>query len=274
MEGLQMKRALAWGIGALALTGLAIPASAADLGARPITKAPPAPVPVVYNWTSCYLGVNGGGKWADFRQDAFVVTGINGFPFDTVVGNDNETGGVFGGQVGCQWQFGGGWVLGIEGDFDGTSLKRTFVAGPNAFNPFAPGDTIELKNDWQASVRGRLGYAWDRWMIYATGGVAFANLKATVGLVATPVNPAVFFSTDQTKTGWTVGGGFAYAITDNLDLGVEYRFSQFDFSNDLGSVTGIFPAGFTINPRLDTQEVTARLNWHFNFFGPPVAARY
>src|SRR5215813_3619366 len=124
-----MGRTFSFGIGALALVGMALPASAADM---PV-KAPPAvpAAPVAYNWTSCYLGVNGGGKWSDFHTDHFVGTGALGlgplfFPFDGNNGSSN-TSGMFGGQVGCQWQS-GGWVFGFEGDFDGTNLRRTFVA--------------------------------------------------------------------------------------------------------------------------------------------------
>src|SRR5262249_9222918 len=158
-RAMKHKQIISLGIGALTLAGMALPASAADLGVRP---APIVPLPVAYNWTSCYIGANGGGKWADFSNDGALLVGtVPVFPFG-VVDDNSSSGGMGGGQVGCQWQS-GAFVFGIEGDFDGTSLRRTFVANGFVF-PFIPGDTLDFKNDWQASVRGRLGYAWDRWM--------------------------------------------------------------------------------------------------------------
>ena len=264
-----MGRTFSFGIGALALVGMALPASAADM---PVKAPPAAPAaPVAYNWSSCYLGVNGGGKWSDFHTDHFVGTGALGlgplfFPFDGNNGSSN-TSGMFGGQVGCQWQS-GGWVFGFEGDFDGTNLRRTFVAGALAPFPFLPGDALEFKNDWQASIRGRLGYAWDRWLVYGTGGVAFANIEATLALVPAPFAlPTFVGSRSDTATGWTIGAGVEYAFWNNLSIGLEYRFTQFgrqDFSLAGGTLLA-FPV--LVNPRLDTNEVTARLNWHFNLFG-------
>jgi outer membrane immunogenic protein len=224
----------------------------------------------VYNWTSCYLGGNVGGKWATFSRDVAVIPGLAGLPVFATVGHDSNTEAVYGGQVGCQWQS-GSWVFGFEGDFDGTNLRRTFVAGPLVPAPFVPGDALEIKNDWQASIRGRIGYAWDRFLIYGTGGIAFANVEATLSLVPTVGLPGGLFASDsRTSTGWTVGAGFAYAIWDSVDVGVEYRYSQFDRDNfALGTLGGILPAGFTAGSRVETNEVTARLNWHFLFGGGP-----
>ena len=269
-----MKRALTLGVGALALAGMSLPSSAADLGARPITKAPVAAPPVVYNWTGCYIGANAGGKWGRFTGDETVaVVPVAGTLVFANTGNNN---GDFmgGGQIGCQWQT-GAWVFGIEGDGDATSIRRSFVAPATVFFPFLPGDTFDVKNDWQASVRGRLGYAWDRWMIYATGGVAFANIDATIGFVPAPFAfPTLFLNNSRTLTGFTVGGGVEYAILDNLSLGIEYRFSDFGRDNFAFGTPVIFGVPVTGRSDLQTNEVTARLNWHFNWFNTPVAARY
>jgi outer membrane immunogenic protein len=259
-----MKRAINWGVGVLALAGMTLPSAAADLGARPVMKAPVA-IPPPFSWTSCYIGVDGGGKWANWTGDGVIATGVAGFPFAaTVVSNNNGGGGMFGGQLGCQWQS-GAFVFGLEGDIDGVNLKRSFVAGPGAFAPFLPGDTLVFKNDWQASIRGRLGYAWDRWLIYATGGVAFANVKAALGLV--PFTAGSFASVSNTATGGTVGAGIEYAFLDYLSLGIEYRYSSFGHQSlALGTVGGILPVAAIANPGVNTNEVTARLNWHFNWW--------
>src|SRR5262245_39355969 len=260
-----MKRALMLSIGAVALGAMTLPASAADLGARPITKAPvAAPVPV-FSWSGCYIGGNLGGKWGNFGADATVPATVL-LPSGVVAltsGGNNDGSFVGGGQVGCQWQT-GAWVFGIEGDFDATNISRDFIF-TTAVGPFVAGDAFSFKNDWQASVRGRLGYAWDRWMLYGTGGVAFANIDATVALVGFPI-----FSNEKTLTGWTVGGGFEYAFTNNLSLGIEYRFSKFDTENFAFGTIGLLPvglAGAAANADLETHEVTARLNWRFNWFG-------
>src|SRR5262249_36792146 len=267
-----MKRALALSVGAVALAAMSFPAAAADLGARPITKAPVAAPPPVYNWTSCYIGVNGGGKWSHLSGDVAVDGVLIGVPFAGVSNNSNNGGG-FGGQLGCQWQA-GGWVFGVEGDFDGTSLKRTLVA-PTGFEPFLlAGDAFEIKNDWQASVRGRIGYAWDRLLVYATGGVAFAEVKASAALVAVPFGTPVFFaSASDTRSGGTFGAGFEYAFWDNFSIGVKYRHSEFGHANF--AFAGLAAVPVATDLKFRTDEVTGRLNWHFNWFGGgPVAARY
>ena len=104
-------------------------------------------------------------------------------------------------------------MWGIEGDFNGTDISRDFVIVPLGGGPlglFLPGDRFSLSNDWQASIRGRLGWAFDRFQIYATGGVAWANFTLDAELVGIPV-----ISSSKTLTGWTVGGGFEYAFTPN-----------------------------------------------------------
>jgi outer membrane immunogenic protein len=269
-----MKRAVTLGIGALALAGMTFSASAADIPRRP----PPPPVvapPVVYNWSGFYIGGHLGGKWADHDGDinfdqvvGFTPLGLAAFGTG---GNDSETAFIGGGQIGFNWQA-GGWVFGIEGDFSATSAERTFVCcGPLAPGLiFVPGDTITVSNDWQASVRGRLGFAWDRFLVYGTGGVAFANLEATVALVPGGAFPGFFGTADDTLTGWTAGAGIEFGLWDNWSLGVEYRFTSFDAGDlSLGNVPIILTPGAPLRGsfELETHEVTARLNYRFSW-GP------
>jgi len=271
-----MKRAITLGIGALALAGMTLPTSAADLGARPITKGPVAAPIVAYNWTGCYIGVNGGGKAGKFTGNTTILPATLTFP-GAGINDDFDTQGLVGGQIGCQWQS-GNWVFGLEGDVDATRISQDFVAPVGLAPFFFPGDTLELRNRWQASVRGRLGYAWDRFLVYGTGGVAFADVRATFGFAGVPFGfPTTFVEDSQTLVGGTVGGGFEYGITENLSFGVEYRFSDFghqDFSH--GTVLiGAAALPVTTSTDLQTHEVTARLNWRFNWFGgAPMAARY
>jgi outer membrane immunogenic protein len=278
-----MNRTLTLGIGALALAAMTIPTSAADI---PRPAPPVVAPPVVYNWSGFYIGGNLGGKWADHGGDisldqfaAFTPLGLVGFGNG---GNDSNGSFVGGGQIGFNWQAGGDrighrWVYGVEGDFQATSLERTFVCCgplvPTLFpGAFVAGDTISVKNDWQASIRGRLGYTWDRFMVYGTAGFAFANFEATVALVPVPgVAPGIFVSASDTLTGWTAGGGIEFGLWDNWSLGVEYRFSSFD-AGDFALAVAPIP-GLRSSFDLETHEVTARLNYRFSW-GTPVGPRF
>ena len=256
-----MKRPVTLGIGVLALIGSTLAVNAADLGARPIGKAPMVAPPPPFSWSGCYLGGNVGAKKGSLDGEAVLDPVLfPGAPVLVFGGGDSETGFIYGGQAGCQWQT-GALVFGVEGDFDGTNLERTFVA-TDFVGPFVPGDAFSLSNDWQASFRGRLGWAFDRLLIYATGGIAWANFEATAALVGLPI-----ISADKTLTGWTIGGGGEWAFTPNWSLGLEYRLTQFDREGfGLGALLVGAPP-FSVNAELETHEITARLNYRFNWFG-------
>jgi outer membrane immunogenic protein len=221
-------------------------AQAADLQRAPVyTKAPPAPVEV-FNWTGFYIGANIGGKWADISHE---VTG----PATTFTFNRDTTSSfIGGGQIGYNWQT-GAWVFGIEGDIDAQDFHRDRVVGV-AIGPFIPGDAFSVESKWQASLRGRIGYAaWDRSLIYVTGGAAWTNIKGTASLVGLGT-----FSNDRTITGGTVGLGYEYAFTRNVSLGVEGRWSFYGDRTFTAPVLGV-----SDKISLDTAEVMAKLNFRF-----------
>src|SRR5919202_4542635 len=180
-----------------------------------------------------------------------------------------------GGQVGFNWQV-NRFVFGLEGDIDATDIKRGFALG---FTPgggvFIPGDTFRFKNDWQASVRARGGIAFDRLLVYATGGVAWAGVTTEAfyspGFVGAVAVPGAFASDRQTLVGATVGGGVEVAVTNNVSFGVEYRYSDFGHETfNLGAVPFPAGAGSAVTSRVDlrTHEVTGRLNFKFgSLFG-------
>jgi outer membrane immunogenic protein len=257
-----MKRPITLGIGVLALMGSTLAVNAADLGARPIGKAPIVAPPPPFSWSGCYVGGNVGAKKGSLDGEAVLDPVLfPGAPVLVFGGGDSETGFIYGGQAGCQWQT-GALVFGVEGDFNGTNLERTFVSD-GLVAPFVAGDTFTLSNDWQASFRGRLGWAFDRLLVYATGGIAWANFEATAALVGLPI-----VSADKTLTGWTIGGGGEWAFTPNWSLGLEYRFTQFDREGfGLGALLVGAPVPFSVNAELETHEITARLNYRFNLFG-------
>jgi outer membrane immunogenic protein len=233
-------------IGICAAAFAAAPAIAADLP----MKAPPAPPPVLFSWTGFYIGANIGGKWATFDHE---VTG----PATTVsFTGDTRSSWIAGGQLGYNWQS-GAWVFGVEGDIDAQNFSRTRVIG-TAIGPFIPGDFFTAESKWQASLRGRIGYAaWDRSLLYVTGGVAWTNIKGTVGLVGLGT-----FTGDRTITGGTVGLGYEYAFTNNVSLGVEGRWTFYGDRTFTAPVLGV-----SDKISLDTAEVMAKLNFRFGGYG-------
>jgi outer membrane immunogenic protein len=274
-----MKRTLILGLGLASLTIL--PAAAADL---PV-KARPAPPPIVtaYNWSGCYIGGNAGGKWASTSDD--VNIGATTSTASTTVGFGRSTVGTFvgGGQIGCNWQAAGSnWVFGVEGDADWQRWSTSRTLGATV-PPFVAGDTFDARSDWQASARGRIGYAFDRTLFYVTGGAAFTNIKVGSNFIATGIFPATVASDSKTLFGATLGGGLEYAFTNNWSVGVEGRYTWYGtqtfnggqvaaFSPGGAAVTFLF-APATQSIRLDTFEATARLNYKFDW-GGPVVARY
>ena len=187
-----MRTLLLAGAGLLAM-GVAS-ASAADLPARMPAKAPVYVAPMTYNWTGFYLGLNGGGGFGRSEFNGTLPSGS----FDT-------SGGLFGATVGYNWQT-GPVVLGLEGDIDWSNIKGSGSCG---------GFSCDVRNDYLATIRGRLGYAMDRWMPYVTGGAAIGNVKTSI---------AGFGDTNNTKGGWTVGGGIEASIAGPWTAKVEYLY--------------------------------------------------
>jgi outer membrane immunogenic protein len=222
------------------------PALAADL---PVKARPmPAPIPV-FSWTGFYIGLNIGGKWADV--DHTVTNGATTFDFT----RDTASSVIGGGQLGYNWQV-GAWVFGIEGDIDAQDFNRSRVIG-TAIGPFVPGDAFSLESRWQASLRGRIGYAaWDRTLLYVTGGGAWTQVKGTASLVGLGV-----FTNDTTVSGGTVGGGLEYAFTNNLTLGIEGRWTFYGDHTFTGGTLAGLPVSDKIS--LDTAEVMGKINYKF-----------
>jgi outer membrane immunogenic protein len=215
-----MKRILLAGIAALGLVGTA---SAADLA----VKAPVAYVPV-FTWTGCYLGANAG--WIGGKDDYNTYRWYydNGdyiaIPrsFST-----NESAGTFGGQFGCQFQT-GGWVIGGECDWNWSGLNEDTTLrslDPNGF--YYPADqTTHVRVDWFSTARARLGFAWDRVMIYATGGLAYASYDAYTHVDS---GDPFFFrgGYHQNRFGYAVGGGLEWAFANNWTAKAEFLYLDF-----------------------------------------------
>lgn len=235
----------------LVALGAAAPAVAADLAARPYTKAPPI-VQAAYDWSGFYIGVNGGGGTSHTSWD------LVGFGPE---GSHDATGGTIGGQIGYRWQT-GPVVFGVEAqgnwaDFSGDNIS------------LVTSDRNRTKIDAFGLFTGQVGYAWNNALLYVKGGAAVVDDKYSV---LDPVVGALLASTSETRWGGTLGVGFDYGFAPNWTVGVEYD-HLFLGSSTINFVT---PAGgaFTDNIKQDADLFTARINYRFGGFGGPVVGRY
>jgi len=202
---------------AVAALAIAAPASAADMAARgPVYKAAPAPL---FNWTGFYIGGNGGYGWSDAE-------------------NVNPKGWFGGGQVGYNWQYAPNWVIGLEAEIEGASIRDN----NGGANPL-----VSDKIDTFGSGRARLGYAVDRVMVYGTGGVAWAHNKANDGA----------FTDDRTHVGWTAGAGVEYAFAPNWSTKVEWLYADYGGRN----------YALTTPTRVDVTDNTLKLGVNYRFGG-------
>ena len=190
-----MRRILAASAGILAGLLMASQAMAADLGRRaqmPVKAEYMAPI---YSWAGPYIGINGGGGWGESSWSGAPATG-----------NFDISGGLIGGTIGYNWQQ-GPYVFGIEGDLDWSDIR-----GSTTVN-CALG--CETRNTWLGTVRGRVGYAFDRFLPYFTGGLAIGEVEASRPL---------FGGASETRAGWTIGGGLEFALVGNWTAKAEYLY--------------------------------------------------
>jgi outer membrane immunogenic protein len=265
---------------ALTLGGQAL---AADLPARMPVKAPVAAVSH-YSWTGCYVGGHIGAGWG--RTDISEPTEPLGFQFfapaNSPIGVDTGAGVLGGAQVGCDYQFATSWVVGLRGDFSWANISGLaddpFFAGKN------PGPiTLTAKTDRIASAEARIGYAWDRWMLYGTGGPAWAHNKYGIqnltifgnpnnifcvgGGTAIPCNP----TGSDTRLGWTLGIGLEWAFANSWTAGLEY--AHYDFGsrsvtlNDYHGDPFIFVASGPVDVKQQIDTVKLSISYHFGWPG-------
>jgi outer membrane immunogenic protein len=252
--GVPLKKSLLAGasLGAIAL---ATGSQAADLGARPVYRAPPlAPAPAPFSWTGFYVGANVGAAWArssvsDDLATSTAIPWISGAKGAVGTVNADNTGVIGGFQAGYNWQF-TSLVLGVEGDISFSSLDRTvaFTAGIGG----GVGDTYRSRLDTLGTLRGRIGWAFDRVLVYGTGGAAFASLKDQY---TDPPSVAGFtLSPSSSVTGWTAGGGIEYAFADHWTARAEYLHVGFPDRSLTIQVFGS-PYGFIFKDSLDIARV-------------------
>lgn len=240
----------------VALAAFAAPAAAADLAARPYTKAPPMIV-ALYDWSGFYIGANGG--WGSSRKCWDFVT-----PAGTFVGGEgchDATGGVAGGQIGYRWQA-GTWVFGLEAQGDWADLKgrnrslvNTAVDNESKVNAFG-------------LFTGQVGYAANNVLFYVKGGAAVTSDRFRTYAAGT--NVVTGTTGDDTRWGGAIGAGLEYGFAPNWSAGIEYDhlFMQnrtYNFTTPAGTAVS------TDRIRQDVDLVTVRVNYRW---GGPVVAKY
>ncbi|MEH2570013.1 outer membrane protein [Bradyrhizobium sp. AZCC 2289] len=253
-------------LGTVALMALAAPAAAADLAARPYTKAPPAPIALVYDWSGFYIGANGG--WGSSHKCWDFTTPVAlGATFVAAEGCHDATGGVAGGQIGYRWQA-GTWVFGLEAQGDWADLS-----GRN--RSLLPGGFFDNQSriDAFGLFTGQIGYAANNALFYLKGGAAVTSDRFRS--FATGTNVVVSNDVNDTRWGGTVGVGVEYGFAPNWSAAIEYDhlFMQ-DRTNTFLNNGVAGPAGTlfgTDRIRQDVDLVTVRVNYRW---GGPVVAKY
>jgi outer membrane immunogenic protein len=214
------------------------PALAADM---PLKAPPMAPAAA---WTGCYIGVEGGGSWDRSYSVAAAGDHVGAYHQPAL----DLNGGLVGGTIGCNYQT-GNWVFGAEGDFSWTNSRGSSITPP----PFNTAVTITDTEQWLGTARGRLGYAWNNWLVYATGGAAWAqlNLVETDGVT-------FFESENRVLVGGTGGGGVEWMFAPQWSAKAEYLWVGFQSTQYFGVACCTLE-----NRHLSDNIFRVGVNYHF-----------
>src|SRR3974390_2099910 len=241
-----MKRVLLSLSSVAAAALFATSAFAADL---PVRQVAPAPVPYVAptTWSGCYVGGNLGGAFGD--------ASLSG-PAGTV--STNGSGFAGGGQIGCDYQFGGGWVIGFRNMFDGTSNKRSGTIGGGLL----PAAVVNFNNQWFDTLTARLGYSWvPNWLIYFQGGGVWGHTGTKITF-----NGAQVGQTSETETGWKISGGAEWMFAPHWSAFLEGNYMDFGSKSATAFTTGagspcLSGCGFTA--KATEANVLVGVNYRF-----------
>ena len=276
----------------MSLARIAAAVAASVLASGAMAADPPrrmAPIATYYDWTGWYLGAHAGARWVEDFDPRIDVLGA---PILLTGRGGDDTSFVGGGQIGYNRQFAPNWVAGIEGDISWgrnsiTAIDPVGVTSvTNVLNFPTPGfntvttttvaSALQARLGWNASVRGRIGYAVDRWWFFVTGGLAIAeadlrgaqqvtqniSVFRTAGpdLVssATTVTPGLAAKNDDILFGPTVGGGVEWAFADQWSLRGEYLYA------DYGRHTVLLANGTAFRVDFNTHTARVALNYKFS----------
>jgi outer membrane immunogenic protein len=249
-------------------------ASAADMPVK--YKAPPPPV-VTCTWCGFYAGINGGGAWFD-DGSAIVNETQNGVRFTqgTWPGTGNfgalrGSGGFGGGQIGYNWQR-TQWVFGVEADIEGAGIRGSTAATlPYIVAPNTVTVGVTERIDWFGTVRGRLGYAWNSFLLYGTGGFAYGDVRTNIAYSDTLGFSALGANT-STRAGYVVGAGGEWAIAPQWSVKLEYQYINLGHqtTNAVEFLAGA-PTAFAVNTTTRDDFHTVRVGVNYKWGGPIVA---
>ena len=278
-----MRRRIANVICATALTSSLLGISAVANAAEMPVKAPAAqqPAPPPFSWTGFYIGAEFG--WGESRTESIRNVGNTTFPvgFTQTI---EHNGVLAGGEVGANYQI-NQFVIGVEGDWQGAGISGT----NNVASPLVAGRFTEEAREvnWVATVTGRAGVAWDRWLLYAKGGAAWRRVNQSAsnttisGAGVTLASESVFA---DTQSGYVVGGGLEWAFSEQVSVKVEGDWYNFGSAGSTGGICNfggcggagaIVAAGEVTDTTREMWEIKGGVNIHFNFpYGGAVAARY
>lgn len=244
-------------ISAAVAASMATPALAADMAVK---APPPAPLPVIYNWSGFYVGANGG--WGE-SHNCWDFVFLAGPVFTD--GCRDRSGGLFGGQIGYRWQA-NQFVFGLEAQGDWANLNSTRVS------VFDPTLSTQVKTDAIGLFTGQIGWAWNAALLYIKGGAAVTDNNFNILDTATGVG---LVTSGATRWGGTLGVGFEYGFAPNWSIGAEWDHLWMGSANNSFSTTDPRLAGI-LNDRItqDVDMVTLRINYRFGWGTAPVAARY
>jgi outer membrane immunogenic protein len=233
-----MQRFILTACAGLLAAAVASPSLAADLP-RPVYKGSPAPIYVApFSWTGFYVGINGGYGWGTSNW-TIAGTGLS-------TGSFGVNGGLVGGTIGYNLQT-GSWVWGLEADFDGSWIhgtETTFCGVPGC----------KTSNTWLATTRGRLGYAWDRWLPYITVGAAFGDIKMDPGFGSTQ---------SKTKVGLALGTGVEYAFMGAWSAKIEYLYVDLGKATCSAATCVTAPISADTDVTFKSNMVRAGINYRF-----------
>jgi outer membrane immunogenic protein len=292
-------------LSSVALLGLSVAAQAADLPRRTMAPAPMVAAAPVFTWTGFYFGVNAGYAWSDNgdEDDSFRLERNAVFPgsapgrFSFRDHNGEEDGFAGGAQIGWNYQFtpGTGFVVGIEADIQGLDIDRDNFSTVGRFDASGPGTLVTPGNfvavrssaaslDYFGTVRGRLGYAFDRLLVYGTGGFAYGGGDRNNGcpqFVDNNFTGRFCNDGDETRYGYAVGGGFEWALplsavnffgSTAVTFGVEGLYVNLDDDDDdnrnlvgftRGTGTPVFVADRNRDNETEFGVVRAKINFKF-----------
>jgi outer membrane immunogenic protein len=257
-----MKRFVSIGLAGAAAIATSPAALAADLAMPPGYRGAP-PTPAYFSWTGCYIGTHSGLAAGHTTWHDSVPDGAIDATFSGQTANTDMSGAIYGVQVGCDYQFNGNWVIGIDG-----SVSRATLTGTN-MDQFNNTWTLRSQADWFGALSGRIGVAVDRVLVYTRAGAAFAHNKFEIE------NTGFLDGTPSvTRTGWMVGSGIEMAFAPCWSVFVEADYYSFGNANVsfAGDVFNPTPP-FTVQSKLTIETLKFGVNYRFGGDGA-VTARY